>query len=118
MADLTKDFRTVSGRRALAEALWRRWTTDRGGLIDDPNYGENLTDHINDDMSPGDVQRALLAAMVEARKDERIVDIKGEVKLGADGVLTMTFEIDDGAGPFSLTAAVSDVTVDLLTVEE
>ena len=45
--DTMSDFRTVSGRVALAQALVRRWITERGELLDDPSYGTDLTDFLN-----------------------------------------------------------------------
>jgi phage baseplate assembly protein W len=115
--DLSVDFLNVSGRTALAQALFRRWTTDRGTLIDDPNYGTNLSDYINDDLGPGDVAKIRAAAESEALKDERVLDITSIGELTQEGVLNLTFTIVDAAGPFTLTVAVSDVTVDLLRVD-
>ena len=115
--DCMSDFRTVSGRTALAQALYRRWTTDRGTLIDDPNYGTNLTDAINDDVGPSGIGEIVAAAGAEARKDERVRDIVGEGVL-VEGVLTLTFTVTDADGPFALTVSVSDVTVEILTVQQ
>lgn len=114
--DISTDFQVVSGRTALAQALLRRWTTDRGQLIDDPNYGDNLENYINDDMSIADIAKAQQAAVNEALKDERVVDCTSIASFDDSGVLTLEFTITDGDGPFSLTLAVTDVTVDLLTV--
>lgn len=116
--DVTADFRPTSGREALAQSLYRRWTSDRGSLIDDPNYGTNLTDFINDDATDGDIANILAAAIAEANKDERVIDITGTAELGSDGILLMEFVVTDGEGPFTMTLSVSQVTVELLTVTE
>jgi len=112
--DLMGDFRPVSGRTGLAQALYRRWTTDRGMLLDDSNYGTNLVDYINDDITPNDIPAILAAAFAEARKDERVVDITGTGELTSAGTLLLSFEVIDGAGPFALTVTVDQVSVELL----
>ncbi len=116
--DLMADFRTVSGRTALAHALYRRWTSDRGSLLDDPNYGTNLTDWINEDVGTGTIPAIIAAACAEARKDQRVVDISGEGELLDSGVLMLKFEVEDGEGPFTLTISVDDVTIELLDIQE
>ena len=116
--DISSDFRPVSGRRALAEALIRRWTTDRGGLIGDPNYGENLTDNINDDIGPGDIGKIQAKAQAEALQDERVLSITSVAEFDAEtGELTIEFTVVDAKGPFSLTVSVDEVTVSLLEVQ-
>lgn len=116
--DISPDGAVASGRLALAQALCRRWSTDRGQLIDDPNYGENLTDNINDDMSPADVSKTQAKAAAEALKDERVLSIRSDAELTDEGVLNIEFTVTDAAGPFSLSVAVTDVTVTLLKVDE
>ncbi len=113
--DIFGEGRTVGGRTALAQALWRRWTTDRGTLIDDKNYGTNLTDFINDDMGKGVVAQALWAACSEAQKDERVLKCDGIARIDR-GILFLDFLITDGAGPFDLTVSISSLTVELLKV--
>ena len=115
--DITTDFRAVSGRRALAESLVRRFRTERGGLIGDPNYGELLENHINDDMSPADLSAASSAAEAEALKDERVLSCSVAARL-VDDILYFDIELEDAKGPFALTLSVSDVTVEILTVDQ
>lgn len=116
--DCTADFRVASGRLALAQALYRRWTTDRGTLIGDPNYGTNITDFINEDVNPRDLAWVISIACDEAKKDERVQAIKGTAEMTDTGVMNLVFEVTDAAGPFLLTLNVSSVTVNLLSVEE
>ncbi len=115
--DLSGDFRTVSGRQALAEALVRRWTTPRGGLIGDPNYGTDLTEYINDDYGPGDLAKIIARAEAEALQDERVESISSRAEISDAGVLRIEFTITEASGPFSLTVSVDNVTVDLLEVQ-
>lgn len=116
--DINLELQPVFGRRALAEALVRRWITDRGGLIDDPNYGTNLTDYINDDMSPEDLAMMQADAEAEAHKDERVLDISSTASISDTDELNIAFLIVDAEGPFTLTLSVSEVTVALLTVTQ
>lgn len=113
--DLTPDFQVVSGRTALAQALVRRWSTPRGRLIDDPNYGTSLTDALNEEMSPGDIARLQAASEAEALSDERVSAISSTSTF-VNGALNIDFTVTDAAGPFSLTIAVTSLTIDLLKV--
>jgi len=106
----------VSGRRALAEALARRYQTPRGRLIGNPNYGEDLTEHINDDMTSHDLAAMQAAAIQEGRKEERVLDIQVGVELDVDGNVTVAITVTDADGPFDLTLSVSSLSVTLLSV--
>lgn len=103
----------VSGRRCLSEALARRLQTPRGRLIDDPDYGYDLTGELGDDLGTGDLARIASLAAQECAKDERVISAQGNATLTA-GTLTVAIQVQDGAGPFTLVLAVSDVTVALL----
>ena len=121
VSDVDPQCTVVSGRRLLAEAVARRWITPRGMLIDDPNYGTDVTDFID-----ADVTRASLASMrasmiAEALKDERVESCEVVITpppggLGATGAYHVTATLADAAGPFDLTLAITDVTVDLIEV--
>lgn len=106
---------TVSGRRCLSEALARRLQTPLGRLIDDPNYGYDLTSELGDDLGPGDLARIASQAASECLKDERVIGCTGTATL-AEGTMTVGLVVVDGKGPFRLVLAVSDVTVALLQV--
>jgi len=115
--DFADDGRSVTGRRLLAEAVCRRYNTPRGQLIDDPNYGYFLPDFINADVTTEDIGELQAGAAQEAEKDERVDSATADAVLEADGTLTLTVTLDDGDGPFQFVASVTDVTVELLTVE-
>jgi phage baseplate assembly protein W len=116
VTDLDPTGAVVSGRRLLAEAIARRLQTPRGGLIDDPDYGYDVTDFLNDDLSPRDL--ALMATNINAEcaKDQRILSANSTVTLAAGGVLMISVGLTDLDGPFDLVLAVSDVTVAILKV--
>jgi hypothetical protein len=116
LMDLDPMGTTVRGRLLLAQALIRRWTTPRGRLLDDPNYGYAVTDELNDDLSPADVSDIADNMDAEAIKDERVVSSQTQVQFNkANGYLITTTIIDDGAGPFPLVLQISDVTVTILS---
>lgn len=113
--DLDPGMLEVDGRVCLAQALARRLITPRGGLLDDPNYGYDLTGFLNDD-----VTHATLASMqgqinAEMLKDERVIAASSTVVF-VSGQLIVTISITDGVGPFPLVLAVSSVTVQVLSI--
>lgn len=115
--DLFADMHEVTGRRALAESILRRYITDRGSLFGDPNYGFNLTNFVNADLGPADIGALQSGAEDEALKDERVKACTVVATLDDDGLLTVTVTLTDGDGPFILTLAVSDVTVKILDLK-
>lgn len=117
--------RVVSGARLLAEAAFRRLITDRGTLLDAPNYGFALKTFLNADMTPA--RRAALPGLIrlELQKDERIVQGSVRVVVTEERTTSGAFEwtIDISAtgvdeGPFTFSVAASAVTVELLDLPE
>lgn len=116
VSDCSPEMAEVSGRRSLLEAIARRLITPRGRLIDDPNYGFDLTQFINDDVSPADLARIKSGIEAEGIKDERVISIVAGLNLLASGVLIVTVDITDEAGEFSAVLSVNAVTISILTV--
>lgn len=115
-ADLDPYFGTVSGVRAIAQALARRLVTPRGSLLDDDGYGYDLRSRLNDSLEPRDI--AALAAIVkrELESDERVESAEVAVSL-ADGTLRVSARVVSSTGAFRLVLAVADVTSEILAVE-
>lgn len=116
VTDIAGDNRSVSGFRVVAEAIARRWITPRGRLIGFPDYGYDVTQHINDDMSPRDISALASALQAEAVKDQRVASCIVSIAIDNDGLMTIDAEVDTAQGPFSLTIAASAVSVELLGV--
>ncbi len=117
VTDLAADGHTVSGQRLVGEAVVRRWSTPRGGLLDDPDYGFSIIDYLNDDMSPADLAALQAGAEAEALKDTRVQSASVVATLAkGTGTLQIVAELVTALGPFTLTVAVSAVTIDLLSV--
>lgn len=106
----------ASGFQCVAEAICRRWSTTRGQLIDDPNYGTNVTDAVSDDLTPAQLAYLQQQLAAEAQKDERVLGATVTVVLSVAGVLTVTGQILTAAGPFAMVVSASAVTVALLLV--
>lgn len=90
--------------------------TPRGGLIRDPNYGFDLTQYLNGDLNAVDIAQMSAGIEAECVKDERVLAASASVQLTGAGALIVTITLTESDGPFSLVLAVSDVTVQLLTV--
>lgn len=118
--DLSSPSYMASGAQAIGEAIACRWSTTQGRLVDDPTYGENITDCVNDDMSPADIQRKQQALAAQAEYDERVQSAQVTLKLGADGTLTATGIITpvNNGTPFKLVLSVSQVTPTTLLIQQ
>jgi phage baseplate assembly protein W len=114
--DLSMPSYMASGLQCVAEAILRRWSTSQGELIDDPNYGYNLTDLINDDLSPTQLAYAAQQAAAQAQLDERVLQCAVQLTLTVAGLLTVVANVITAAGPFQLVLAVSAVTTKILLV--
>jgi len=112
--DLDPGMVEVSGRLLLAQACVRRLITARGTLIDDLNYGFDVTQFLNDDLDPADLARIASSIDAELTKDERVFSSSTTVSLALN-VLTISTQMTPSAGPtFQLTLAVNAVSVALL----
>jgi hypothetical protein len=111
----------VSGRACLTEALVRRLVTYRGTLIDvlipstTADYGTTILDFVNDDMTPRDIAMAGASVDAELRKDERVIRSTTPASLAGE-ILMLPITVYDAAGPFKLVFAVSQASVQLLSV--
>lgn len=111
--DRLRPGRVVSGKRLVAEAVYRRLTTTRGTLLYDPNYGLALVDLLGAEITPN--QEAALPSRIknELMKDGRIEDVR--VSLSKSGAAyTVEIEVECAAGPFDLVLSVSDLTTEIL----
>lgn len=116
--------RIVTGNRLLAEAAVRRLSSQRGSLLDDPNYGLPLVELLNQAATKDQIAAIPGRVRGELAKDTRLVegsitvelipiDVSGpaksyEVRIGMEG--------DDG--PFELVLSVNDLKVEILSLPE
>lgn len=113
--DIDQNGSVVTGPRVVAEALARRLSTPRGRVIDDPNFGFDLTQFINDDTTKSGLVAMQSGASAECLKDERVLQAVTTASL-LNGVLTVRVNFTTAAGPFSLVLAVSQTSVAVLSV--
>ena len=113
--DLDPAMVQVSGRQLLAEALARRLQTARGTLIDDPNYGYDVTALLNDDVDTKTIAQIAGKIDAEFKKDQRVLSSQTTVTY-SNFALLITSSIRDAVGPFPLVLAASAVTVKILQV--
>jgi hypothetical protein len=111
--DVTQPAVMVSGNLVVAQAIFRRWTTPRGRLIDDPNYGYDLTQFLSSGLTQGQLAVIASNAQAEAKKDERVVRCPVSITL-IGGVFAVSGNVFTASGPFQLVVSVSGVTPTLL----
>jgi hypothetical protein len=114
--DISADCREVSDRRVVAEAIARRFLTPRAGLLDDPNYGDDLTIYLNDDITRASIAQLESQAIAECQKDERVLSATAVAVQTDQDTLEVTITLDVGDGPFDLVLSVSSVSSDILRV--
>lgn len=108
----------TSGRPLLAEAIIRRISTARGTLIDTKipttvgNYGIDIQDTVDADMTPEDIGQLSASIDAQIRQEERVIRSTTAAVLAGD-VLLVPIQLVDGAGPFRLTLSVSTLNGNL-----
>lgn len=119
-SDLDVSGNLISGIRVLSEALTRRLLTPRGRLLDDPDYGYDVTGLINADMTSQEINQISGQIDTEIMKDERVTNSSTTAVLnslpGNVVSLTTTTTVTTGSGPFRLVLNVSAITVQLLSM--
>lgn len=114
----------ASGVRLVAQACYRRLTTPRGTLRggeDEQHYGIDITELVGSATSAAEVAALQGRIRAELEKDERIESVNVSVTSSSRGpatTYTITVQAFTSEGPFTLTLAASDVTVELLGIQE
>ncbi len=114
--------RKSSGARLLAEAALRRLITQRGSLLDDPNYGLALVNFIGEDLTP--TKLAALPGLIELelRKDARLAAVRVDVAM-VDTLPVQTLDVaiqivGVDTGPFDLVVRVTELGLEVLSLSE
>ena len=116
-ADLDPLGGTVSGRRAVGQAIARRLVTPRGGLLDDESYGYDLRQLVGDSLGPGDLATAQAEIADQCRADERVDDAAVTVTQSGAAVRVEIILALEAVGPLRLVLSVSAVTSEILALE-
>jgi phage baseplate assembly protein W len=115
-SDLDVSGLLISGLRTLAEALVRRLGCPPGRLLDDPDYGFDITSLVNEDLNPPELNDISGGIDQEFLKDER-VQLSVTSAAFVAGALTTTSQVTTANGPFSLVLSVTSVTVAILSLQ-
>jgi hypothetical protein len=115
--DLDPLFGEVPERRAIVEAVARRWLLPRGALWFDTDAGTDVRKSVQAKFTAARLRVLEIQLADEARKDERVEDAKVTVTQSSTGALAIEATIEqasDGA-EVRFTLAVGAVTGALLT---
>jgi hypothetical protein len=113
--DLDPYFRPLTGPRAVAEAVVRRWTTPTGGLFFDPSFGVDVREHLSRATTPGGSYTLSSQLAAQAEEDERVQSATVTVAFDVQTrQLRVRAEIRTAQGPFTLVVSVDHLTVELL----
>lgn len=113
--DMDPMLRRVTGRDVLSQSLVRRQTTPRGTVVDSPNDCFDVRSWVSDGMTQAQLQQLSNVIRTELLRDQRVQDCQVQVSYNTGtSALTVVENIQSGYGPFSLTLAVTAVTVQIL----
>ena len=118
--DFEEEMRVISDPALLiGQALVRRWQTPRGMLIDDEDYGTDLTEYLNEDVDQLALARMRAETRSEALKDERVsaCNVISSRFDRETNTIILELEVVVSSLAIRLKVAVSELTVELLSVE-
>lgn len=104
---------TTNPALIVGQRVARRLTTPRGALGlfgDDPDFGFDVRQYVNAKLSPAQISSAQSLITAEILKDQQVQSASVAMNFNADGAVSLDITLDLGAGPFSLTLNVSNVT--------
>lgn len=104
--DLTETMIEVSGPTVLAQSLYRRLTTRRGGLLGEPNYGYDVRAMLSRASSPRDFASFPAQIRAEAVKEDGVADAAVRVEQPDPETLIIELVCATPEGPLTLTLTV------------
>lgn len=113
--DLDPMFSLVEGNTTLAQAILRRLSTPRGGLLDDASYGYDVRSLLCNESTPARLAAAKMAIQTEVEKDERILSCDADLdfNFGLE-TLAIRLSVTTRSGPFRLVLSADKVNVEIL----
>lgn len=115
--DVTDDFAELDGDtpRGVAQSLLRRYTTPRGSMPDDADYGLDLRAYCNRGVTLTELRSLQAQMAAEARKDDRIDEARIETSVSLatsrlDAKIVIV-PVDPRLQAFTLTFGVTDAGV-------
>lgn len=115
--DLDAGMSLQGGGRVLSEAIARRLSTRRGTMSPfDADYGTDIRDYLNQEMTSEALHRVKTDVEAEAEKDERVEEAYCTVEFDEQSqALSIQLELATAEGPFSLRLAVTELSLSVLT---
>lgn len=115
LPDLDTSFTPRRDTAAVADAFARRLSTPRGTLWDDPNYGFDIRDFLNDEVTPGLLAAIRSGIEAQAEQDERIFACTASVEYElSTETLRIRARLLADAGPFGMVFEVSTLATNIL----
>ncbi len=111
--DLDPSMAEATGLDVLVQSLVRRHVTPTGSAILYPNDGVDVRSYIKAGMNVQDISQICGTVQTQLRRDQRVIDcsVTGTFDSATD-TLTLTEKIlANVVGPFTLTLAISQVSV-------
>lgn len=115
VGDLDVGMAEVTGRTLLAQRLARRLTTPRGSVIDAPNDCVDIRLFMSTVSTPQGISATQGSVQNELQKDQGVLSATVAVAYSIQtSIMSITIQVQSAYGPFSLTLAVSAVTISIL----
>lgn len=114
--DLDPKMLPITGQKAVAEAVARRWLTPLGALVYDPDYGADLRAMLNAPTDSARLQSVKAALAAQALADERVSSARVDLTASGSGdalVVTVRGQLLTATGPFALVLTVTQLAADL-----
>jgi hypothetical protein len=113
--DLDPAHRLTSGLGLLVLDLYRMLITDKGQLIDDPDYGLGVRRLLHRAMTPAEIAQAPKQIEAGMRQDERVLRVDVALVPGDDVYhWRLVIRGEAAPGPFELVAGIGDASTRLL----
>ena len=113
--DLDETMKEISGQDVLAQAIYRRLTTPRGQLIDDPDYGIDVRSFLSRGVDAGKLREIEGTIRQEVLKDERVANVTAKATIDYKTYsITVSLIVTTGDGPFRLVFSITADTIEFL----
>lgn len=113
--DLDVSFTPRRDSMLLADVFARRLFTPRGRLWRHPNYGFDVRDYLNDEVTVETLSAIKSGVEGQAEQDERFVSAIADVSYNrSTEKLSLRVSLRAASGPFTLVVGVTKLTTDLL----
>lgn len=117
--DLDPNGTEITGTEVVKQRLFRRFTTENGGVFYDLSFGESLVALLSDASTPSGRQALQQRIVKQAILDESVESAKAVIDFDSttqSAVITITLVGADG--PFDMVLSVDKVTVAVLNQQQ